>query len=147
MNLKLIRKTFTDVSTIGELYLSDVRECFVLEDYDRELHQEMPLAIIEHIKFQNETAIPYGKYEVIIDLSNRFKRLMPLLLDVPGFSGIRIHAGNTEADTDGCLLLGQISGHDFVGHSVAAYNEFFPKLKTALEHERCFIEITKEAQA
>ena len=57
------------------------------------------------MKIKGKTAIPAGKYEVVVTMSNRFKRLMPLLLDVEGFDGIRIHGGNSHDDTDGCLLI------------------------------------------
>jgi hypothetical protein len=59
------------------------------------------------VKVKGKTAIPAGRYEVVVTVSNRFKRLMPLLLDVEGFDGIRIHGGNTSEDTDGCLLIAQ----------------------------------------
>jgi hypothetical protein len=53
------------------------------------------------------TAIPYGTYNVILSMSNRFKRVLPLLLYVPEFSGIRIHSGNTADDSLGCILVGE----------------------------------------
>ena len=59
------------------------------------------------VKIKGKTAIPAGKYEVVVTMSNRFKRLMPLLLDVEGFDGVRIHGGNTHEDTEGCLLIAQ----------------------------------------
>jgi len=124
--------------------MGGIHECFVLEDLDRGLHKDMQLHILESMKVKGETAIPYGRYEIVIDVSARFKRLMPHILGVPAFDGIRIHSGNTESDTEGCPLVGRIKGMDFVGQSVLAFNEFFPKLKSALEHEQCFIEITKE---
>jgi len=57
------------------------------------------------VKIKGKTAIPAGRYEVVVTRSPRFKRLMPLLLDVEGFDGIRIHGGNSHEDTDGCLLI------------------------------------------
>src|SRR5207302_8902491 len=89
MHLKLIRKIFTDKSTIGALYIDNHFECFTLEDTVRETG----------IKIPGRTAIPYGSYEVIIDHSKRFTGNMPHVLNVPGFEGIRIHSGNTSGDT------------------------------------------------
>ena len=73
--------------------------CDTLEDRCRDLDKEK--------KVMNETAIPEGTYEVIVNVSARFKRKLPLLLDVPHFSGIRIHRGNTDKDTSGCILVGE----------------------------------------
>lgn len=81
--------------TFGHLSLHGEFLCWTLEDEIR-----------NGPKIPGKTAIPSGIYTVVIDWSNRFKKLMMHVLDVPGFEGIRIHAGNTEADTDGCLLLG-----------------------------------------
>jgi hypothetical protein len=74
-----------------------------------------------------------GTYNVVIDFSQRFEREMPHVLNVEGFDGIRIHSGNTSADTEGCILLGQTrNGSDEVINSRAAYNAFFPKLQAAI---------------
>jgi hypothetical protein len=100
MELTSIRKWYTSSSTISELFLGDInaqRECYVLEDTVR----------APGVKIQNETAIPAGRYRVIVDWSNRFRKFAFHILDVPNFSGIRIHSGNTDQDTDGCLLVGQ----------------------------------------
>lgn len=124
MELTLRRKTLTDRSTIGELTLNDEWLAFTLEDCVR----------APGVKVQDRTAIPPGRYRVIIDLSNRFKRLMPHILDVPGFTGIRIHSGNTDADTDGCVLLGLTRGNDFIGESKLAFEAFYPVLQKGLEN-------------
>jgi hypothetical protein len=83
------------------------------------------------VKVDGQTAIPAGEYKVVIDMSTRFKRLMPHLLDVPMFTGIRIHAGNVSADTEGCLLLGRKRGENDVEESKLAFDAFFPKLQAA----------------
>ncbi len=83
-------------------------------------------------KVLGKTAIPIGTYKLIIDASTRFKQDMPHILDVPNFTGVRIHSGNTSADTDGCILLGTTwAGKDFIGNSKIAYKKFFDKLKKA----------------
>lgn len=106
MNLTLIRKYFNPESTIGELFVDNKFFCHILEDVDRNLSSSMEIEEIKKLKVKSLTAIPTGTYEVIINYSGRFKQDMPLLLNVPGFEGIRIHVGNTSLDTDGCLLAG-----------------------------------------
>ena len=150
MKLSLRRRWSTERSAIGGLYVDGVWECFTLEDCDRGLHKDMQLHILESMKVDGKTAIPYGSYQVIIDLSARFKRLMPHIIGVPAFDGIRIHSGNSDVDTLGCPLVGEQwdqMNPDFLGQSVLAFNNFFPRLRTALEHEECFIEIIKEPMA
>jgi hypothetical protein len=93
---------------------------------------------------QNVTAIPYGKYEVIINFSNRFKQYMPLLLKVPGFEGVRIHAGNKSADTEGCILVGSSKSLNFIGNSRVTYKSLFAKMKVAAKKEKIFLNITQE---
>lgn len=85
----------------GELYVDGRLLGQTLEDEDRRLEDGGE-------KVYGQTAIPRGRYKVTITFSNRFQRPMPLVHDVPGFTGIRIHGGNTEADTHGCPLLGAI---------------------------------------
>lgn len=124
MRLTLKRTTFTTQSTIGELFVNGIRQCFVLEDIVRK-----PGAA----KVPGKTAIPAGTYPVTITYSNRFRQLMPLLGNVPGFAGIRIHSGNTAADTEGCLLVGTTQSKDFVGNSRAAYAVLYAAIKNALD--------------
>lgn len=95
MKLVLEREWTLLDRTIGRLFMDGVFVCYTCEDTVR-----------EGPKVEGKTAIPYGIYKIIINLSKRFKKMMMLLLGVPDFSGIRIHAGNTEADTNGCILVG-----------------------------------------
>lgn len=95
MRLTLIRKIFTPESTIGDLFIDDHMFCHTLEDTVRRNGE----------KVRHETAIPFGKYDVIVSYSPKFQRLMPLLLNVPNFSGIRIHGGNRSSDTSGCIIV------------------------------------------
>lgn len=99
MILELRRKQFKEY-TIGELYIDGHYFCDTLEDRVRKLEEIKD-------KVYSKTAIPKGEYKVVISFSPRFKRLMPLLLNVPFFTGIRIHAGNTTEDTSGCILVGR----------------------------------------
>jgi hypothetical protein len=121
MKLHLKRLHKTDKSTIGELTIDGKFECYTLEDIERD------------VKIKSETAISKGTYKVIINQSNRFKRLMPLLLNVPNFEGVRIHAGNTNHDTEGCILVGRTRGVDFIGQSRKAYDSLFKKMQEAKE--------------
>jgi len=119
MQITIKRLHKTDVSTIGELLIDGIFECYTLEDIERP------------VKIKAETAIPKGTYKVIINMSNRFKRLMPLLLNVPNFEGVRIHAGNTNHDTEGCILVGRTRSKDFIGQSRKAYEKLFKKMQAA----------------
>ncbi len=142
MLLELKRRWFTDESTVGELYIGRIFQCFTLEDMVREV-EGVP---VSQWKVPGRTAIPYGSYDLIINYSNRFKRLMPLLLSVPGFTGVRMHWGNRAVDTEGCPLVGQIydpKHQDLILNSRAAFDVFFPKLQQLLEDEACRITISK----
>ncbi len=119
MKLLLKRLHRTDNSTIGELSIDGKFECYTLEDKERD------------VKIKSETAIPKGTYKVIINKSNRFKRLLPLLIDVKNFEGVRIHPGNTNHDTEGCILVGSKRSLDFIGGSRVAFDKLFKKMQLA----------------
>lgn len=93
--------------TIGRVYINDTFFCNSMEDCDRGLQQWMSVAEIEAAKVYGKTAIPKGKYIVTMDYSPKYKRAMPHVMNVKGFSGIRIHSGNTAKDSLGCILLGK----------------------------------------
>ena len=123
MVILLKRFEFGTNYTIGRMFLDGKFECFTLEDKVREVGAE---------KVPGETAIPFGTYTVILNKSQRFDRLMPLLLDVPGFEGIRIHYGNTDKDTEGCILVGaNWAGTDFISNSQVAFGNVMNRLKAA----------------
>lgn len=143
MNLKLIRKQFTEESTIGELYINDVFECFIIEDKDRGLKKMMTPNEIASIKIHGKTAIPYGVYEVAITFSNRFQTYLPLLMGVTGYEGVRVHKGNRASESEGCLLPGTSKGNNVVNSSKVAFDKLFAKLKAVEKKEKIFIEITK----
>lgn len=135
MELRLIRRWFSDDCTIGTLYVGNLWECYTLEDLVRE----------PGVKAPKETAIPYGRYRVVIDWSNRFQRMMPHVLDVPMFSGIRIHAGNTDEDTEGCILVGRERGEECIRLSRMAFNDLFAKIIAARDREEeIWLSVEKE---
>lgn len=106
MDLKLKRIFRGDKYTIGKLYIDGDYYSDVLEDTDRGLTDDMLEDEIKKVKVYGKTAIPTGRYKVEVTYSPKFKRYLPILLEVKGFSGIRIHSGNTPEDTLGCLLVG-----------------------------------------
>lgn len=118
----LIKRLYkTENSTIGELTIDGKFECFTLEDKERP------------VKIKGETAIPRGTYKVIINKSNRFKRLLPLLIDVKNFEGVRIHPGNSNHDTEGCILVGLNRSIDYITKSRKAFDALFAKMQLAKE--------------
>lgn len=128
MNLLLKRMFFSPQLTIGKLFIDGKYFCDTLEDTERE------------VKIQHETCIPRGQYEVIINYSNRFKKMMPLLLNVPNFTGIRIHAGNTHNDTSGCILIGYNTSPGKLTESRDTYIEFIDILRKTTEPISILIE-------
>ena len=140
MEIKLIRESFGDTFTEGKLLIDDVFECYTVEDTDRKMEEDLTK------KVNGKTAIPRGRYEVVLSMSNRFKKVLPEVLNVPGFTGIRIHAGNSSIDTEGCIILGSVNAKaddDWVGGSKIALTQFMAKLETAKENnEKVYIEIS-----
>ena len=128
MILILDRKYKLPTYTIGKLYIDGEYFCDTLEDKDRGLTDGMTVSEISKIKIKKETAIPTGTYKVTITYSNRFKKNMPLINDVKGFEGIRIHSGNTDKDTEGCILVGFNKVKGNVINSRDTYNKLFSVL-------------------
>lgn len=131
MNILLRRTIFTEDSTIGTLYIDDHFFCYTIEDKDRGLKDSMSLIEIKARKIFGITAIPSGTYRVVLSMSNRFNRLMPEVLNVKGYEGIRIHRGNAATDSLGCPILGMRKGHNAVFESTIAETAFMQALKGA----------------
>lgn len=131
MNLVLKREHFGDTFTVGKLYHDDKFLCYTLEDKVRE-EAGMP---VETWKQFGNTAIPRGSYKVTVTFSNRFQVNLPQLLDVPGFSGVRIHTGNSSKDTEGCILVGSAwdGKSDWVGGSKIAFSPLFDLIKNSTD--------------
>lgn len=117
VNITLIREKFYKDRTIGRLWFGTFY-VWTLEDVVREVEGEP----VEEWKRYGETAIPCGTYKLILDWSNRFQKEMPHILDVPGFSGVRIHSGNGPEHTEGCILVGTSVSQGRLVDSRSAYN-------------------------
>ena len=138
LELRVERRWAAPTDTIGAMMVNGAFFCFTLEDRVRE----------PGVKVPGQTAIPTGRYELLITPSQRFKEELPLLVNVPGFEGIRIHTGNTDADTEGCILVGcSLSGKgpagpDFVlGESRKALAILMPTLRGGLAGGPCFVTV------
>ena len=149
MILTLVRniKESTKDYTIGELYVQEedkltqtYKVCDTIEDAFRLLPKTCP----DTPKGKNceckekvygKTCIPNGTYTVVLSYSNRFKRVLPELLDVPHFLGIRMHAGNSSADSSGCIILGTKSKGDWVTASSVAFNKVYTLLQKAVANK------------
>lgn len=143
MRLELKRKALLPEYTIGDLFVDGKLFCNTLEDTVRDLNKDGDLNDAGEGKVYGQTAIPYGTYEVVITYSNRFKKQLPLLENVKGFEGIRIHPGNTKEDTHGCILVGVNSKKGMVTESKKTFDKLFSLLRDAVEmKETIFITIT-----
>lgn len=109
MILTLKRTNLHADYTEGHLYIDGLFFCDTIEDRYRDFTKE--------VKVPGKTAIPYGVYPVRLSMSNRFKKVLPEVQNVPQFSGIRIHSGNTAADSEGCILVGEHTGPGRIGLS------------------------------
>lgn len=140
MKLKLRRVALKDTYTIGKLYIDDKYFCDTLEDKVRDLNKNGVFDAGEY-KVYGETAIPYGTYEVKWTYSPKFKKCTPSLCNVPSFSGIRIHEGNTAKDTLGCVLVGENKVKGKVLNSRATVAKLYPLIKEACKKGKVTIEI------
>ena len=128
LKLLLVREIKTAKQTHGRLFKVDEngkREflCYTLEDAERP------------VKIKGETAIPTGTYTVIVTMSPRFKKELPLIMNVPNFSGVRFHGGNTEQDTEGCPLLGMVRHMDAISNCAPAVALVTKMIKEAKQAE------------
>ena len=140
MKLKLKRIALKDTYTIGKLYIDDEYFCDTLEDTVRDLNKNGVFDNGEK-KIYGKTAIPYGTYNVKWTYSNKFKKYMPLIENVPSFAGIRIHAGNSSADTQGCILVGENKAVGKVLNSKNTVNKLYPIIQNACKKGSVTIEV------
>ena len=131
MELKVKRIAKQPKYTIGKLYVDGKHFCDTLEDTDRGLTQDMTVDEITNAKIVGETAIPTGTYNVVITYSPKFNKDLPLIENVKGFEGIRIHTGNRADQTEGCLLVGHNKIVGQVCNSVKVFKELMAKMQEA----------------
>ena len=131
MEAKLERAWRLETYTVGRVFVDGERFSESMEDKDRGLTQDMSEEEIKRVKVYGETAIPTGVYAVKLTYSPKYKRMMPEVLNVPGFSGIRIHSGNTAKDSLGCILLGRNTKVGMVTESRKTCKEFERLLEAA----------------
>lgn len=141
MELKLKRIARRETYTIGHLYIDGEYFCDTIEDKDRGLSQELPVAVNKNLKRRGVTAIPVGRYRVTLDVvSPRFEKKtayqfcggrLPRLVNVPAFDGVLIHIGNTAKDTEGCILVGKNTQVGKVLQSTVTFQQLYVRLKTA----------------
>lgn len=149
ITLKLFRNSLTNESALGTLSIKEGDEeeffCYTLEDCVR----EVPTEPIKNWKIPGQTAIPRGRYRVLKTMSQRFKKYTLQIMDVPGFAGIRIHAGNVAGDTEGCVLVGtgiadrSITESQAITNSRVAVQKLEARLFPVLDdYQPVFIEVT-----
>ena len=135
MEFILERKYLGPDYTIGQFYIDNQYFCNILEDTVRDKNKDGDLTDAGETKVFGKTAIPYGRYKIIITYSQRFKRDLPLLCNVPSFDGIRIHPGNTQVDTHGCLLPGVNTEVGKVTQSKVTFDKLYQMMLDSKQKE------------
>lgn len=139
MEMKLIRSVFNPKSTMGKMFIDGQFFAFTCEDTDRHINGDVTR------KVQNETAIDPGRYEVVLSFSNHFQKFLPELKNVPCFAGIRIHGGNTAADSEGCILIGTESDMvSRISNCKPKVDALVAMLKKVTQKEKIFMEIVRQ---
>lgn len=127
INLFLERMFLKETYCIGTLAIGEVHFCDTLEDKVRDYNKDGDLEDEGETKIYGETAVPYGRYRVIVTYSNRLKRELPLILDVRHFTGIRMHKLRSAKGTLGCVGLG-----DNTAKGILTGGEYYEKKLTSL---------------
>jgi hypothetical protein len=133
LELHVQRDESADKCTLGSLTENGAHICFSLEDEVR------PAGV----KVYGQTAIPAGRYRVVLTMSKRFGKVLPELQNVPGFAGVRIHGGNGPADTLGCILVGNHKGKGKIWDCAPALQRLIDKMELCMEARgRVFLTIS-----
>lgn len=133
MKIEVIRNKFATSFTAGKMYVNDVYFCDTIEDHDRGLNKADGERACKVRKFAGQTAIPAGEYTIYMTFSPRFKKPMPLINNVPAFKGVRIHAGNTAQDTEGCILVGKYNKTGVVINSRDTFDKLYKQIEDAIK--------------
>lgn len=134
MKLKLVRRYLGPEYTIGSLFIDEKYFCDTIEDKVRDYNKDGDLLDAGETKIFGETAIPYGTYQVDLTMSPKFKRVLPLVMGVRHFTGIRIHRGNTAGDSHGCILPGLNKKKGQVINSTSYEMKIIEKMLFALKN-------------
>jgi len=134
MHITVQRETLKDDRTLGSLAINGVHFAWTLED------------AVRPVKIQNHTAIPPGVYEVVVNYSNRFGRQLPMLLNVPDFTFIRIHGGNGPENTEGCILVGKERDDERIWNCSGAVSELTFRIRNATTTGKVFAEVFNPEQ-
>jgi hypothetical protein len=132
MEILLVRENFTDDYTEGKLFVNGVYVCDTIEDKDRGLDSSMSEDDILSKKVYGKTCIPYGRYKVVIDYSNKYGKMLIHILNVKGFEGIRIHSLNSAEDSLGCIGPGKRTAPGWVSESRKHYAIIHEMVESAL---------------
>ena len=141
MELILKRIARKEDYTIGHLIVDGKFFADTLEDTDRGLTQKMSLSTLLQKKIHSKTAIPTGRYQIVWTYSNHFGKSMPLLMNVPGYAGVRIHSGNSAKDTEGCILVGKNDKIGWISQSREYISKLYPIIEAACKKEKVYITI------
>jgi hypothetical protein len=129
MHLTVQRQSLKDDRTLGELLVDGQHFCWTLEDAVRDR------------KVPNETAIPAGVYEVVVNWSNRFGKMLPMLMNVPNFTAVRFHGGNGPDDTEGCILVGAEHDEERIWNCATASSMLTFQIRNACSSGKVFVEV------
>lgn len=141
MELQLDRQPSKLAATFGDLYVDGVFECYTLEDQIREpadwranlkTFADYATAVAKW-KIHSQTAIPAGRYRITLEPSQRFGPDTITINAVPGFTSIRMHGGNTAADTEGCVLVGDVVDLGKARISGATFDHVLADLKASIK--------------
>ena len=145
MQILIQRHALKEGYTIGRMEINGKYFCDTLEDTDRGLRESMTEAEIAALKVKGATAIPTGTYRIDMQTrSPRFGRVLPRLVSVKGYAGVLIHSGNTDADTEGCILVGENRERGKVLNSRATLEHLLVFLRAAqAEGEEIELTITR----